>query len=223
MSDDGHLWNWLEEFRRHALAERGLPRRYARGETVFVRGDPGDYLLVVRSGLLEVSVTSLGGRKSVLNHAGPGEILGEISVLDRGPRSADVTALDDTDVTIVPRAALVALIAEDRELALMVIERLCALVRNASEMFETHALTAASARLARCLVHLARKWGSPGPDGGIAMSQRFSQAELGAFAGLARENVNRYLRAWAGDGLITFDRGEIAIHDMDALERLAEL
>ncbi|MBT8409353.1 MAG: Crp/Fnr family transcriptional regulator [Alphaproteobacteria bacterium] len=203
------------------LAKLGAPRSLAKGEALFYRDDPGDFVFVVESGLIEISVTSRAGRKSVLAHSGNVELVGEISVLDGRPRSADATAVQDSFGRVVSRRDVLAFLAGDSDATIEIIEALCARIRNASDMFETHALTAASARLARCLLQLAEKWGIE--DGGrVQVTQSFSQTELGAFAGLARENVNRYIRAWCADGIIGFDRGVIEIIDGDRLTDLAE-
>lgn len=203
------------------LLELGLPKALARGDTLFRQDDAGEFVFILLEGLIEVSVTSHAGRKSVLAHCGPGEVLGEISVLDGKPRSADAVALKDCAGRIVWRRDLMAYLARTPEANTALIEALCGRIRNASDMAATHALTSASARLAHCLLRLAEKWGED-RDGVTRISQPFSQSELGAFAGLARENVNRHINRWSKDGVIAFDNCVIDIIDQDKLESLAE-
>ena len=198
------------------LAARGRETAFKRGETVFLRDDPGDHVVIVTEGLIEVSLTSIAGRKSVLAHIGPGELIGEISVLDEAPRSADAVALKPCRAVLVPRAAFLAFLSETPPAMVQMLEALCARIRNASDMFETQSLTSASARLARCILLLERKWGQE-DNGIITISQSFSQSELGALAGLARENVNRYVRQWTEQGVLRFERGTIEILNKNAL------
>ena len=90
-------------------------------------------------------------------------------------------------------------------------------------MFELQSLTSGNARLARCLMRIAQKWGSEEADGTIRIQQSFSQSDLGELAGMARENVNRHLQAWMQEGLIMFDKGELRLLDPEALADYAEL
>lgn len=198
------------------LAEHGRETSFKKGESVFLRDDPGDHVVIVTEGLIEISLTSAAGRKSVLAHIGPGELIGEISVLDEAPRSADAVALKPCNAVLVPRAAFLAFLSETPPAMVQMLEALCARIRNASDMFETQSLTSASTRLARCIVLLSRKWGNEN-NGITTIGQRFSQSELGALAGLARENVNRYIRQWTDQGVIRFERGTIEILKMNAL------
>ena len=203
------------------LAQSGAARVLEKGEALFWRGDAGDFVFIVESGLIEISLTSRSGRKSVLAHCGHGEVVGEISVLDGKPRSADAVAISQCRGQVVSRRDVLGYLARDAEATIEIIEALCSRIRNASDVAETQALTTASARLARCLLQLAEKWGTE-HGGRLSISQPFSQSELGAFAGLARENVNRYIRTWCASGIIAFNRGEIDILNKDHLFELAE-
>lgn len=203
------------------LVQLGHTRRIDKGGVLFRQDDPGEFVFILVEGLIEISVTGRSGRKSVLAHCGPGEVLGEISVLDGKPRSADAVALKECTGNIVWRSDLLDYLSRDPDATMALIEALCGRIRNASEMFATYAITAASARLASCLVRLAEKWGVE-EDGLTRISEPFSQSELGAFAGLARENVNRYMNRWSNDGIVTFDQNVISITDWQKLKDLAE-
>ncbi|MCB1375837.1 MAG: cyclic nucleotide-binding domain-containing protein, partial [Rhodobacteraceae bacterium] len=105
--DDAAPGGWLgllDRAAREALLSRGTRRRYGAGEAIFLRGDPGRALYLIEEGRVEVSVTALGGRRSVLAHMGPGEVLGEIAVLDNLDRSADATAAGAVTLVSLPRA-----------------------------------------------------------------------------------------------------------------------
>lgn len=203
------------------LADLGRPRVLDKGEVLFHRDDPGEFVFLVLDGLIEISVTSAAGRKSVLAHCGPGEVLGEISVLDGKPRSADAVALKPCTGRAIWRRDLTDYLSRTPASAMSLIEALCGRIRNASDRFETNAMTSAAARLATCLLALGEKWGEPMGDG-MRISEPFSQSELGAFAGLARENVNRYVSRWSREGIIAFDNCMIDILDQRRLEELAE-
>lgn len=208
---------------RELLTALGVEKSWAKGETIFHRGDKGSYIVIIQDGIAEVSITSLNGRKSVLNHMRVGEILGEVAMLDGGTRSADVVAHTPMTGVILQQVQLQQFLQDHPKIAYDLIAQLCEKVRNASDMFETHAMTSAAARLARCLINFSRKWGEADTDDGIVISQKFSQSDLGEFSGLARENVNRYIKNWSRDGLISFDKGHITLHDLDKLKTIAEI
>ncbi|MFD1343269.1 Crp/Fnr family transcriptional regulator [Litorisediminicola beolgyonensis] len=204
------------------LGRIGRPVSYSKGAAIFHLGDPGSFVLILADGLIEVSVLSQSGRKSVLAWVGPNEVLGEISALDGGPRSADAIAVEACRGVVVTRAALLSHLHDTPEAATEVIAALCRRIRNASDGVARHALTSASARLADCLLRLARDWGTPAADGGVTLSRTFSQANLGAFAGIARENVSRQIASMAKSGFVTHSAGVLTIHDLSALESLRD-
>jgi CRP-like cAMP-binding protein len=220
---DSLILSALPPAERSALLARGSRRSYRKGEIIFSRGDEGSWALFIEEGMVEVSVMSLNGRKSVLNHMEKGEILGEIALLDGQPRSAEAVAGSDVSGTLVRREAVVAALKKNNEACFSIIETLCARVRNASEMFELQSLTSGNARLARCLLRIAQKWGAENEDGSIHIEQNFSQSDLGELAGIARENANRHLQAWVQEGLIRFDKGDITLLEPEVLEEYAEL
>lgn len=206
------------------LKSLGQMRHYSARKLIYAQGEPGDSMLVLETGRVEISRTSTGGRRSVINHMGPGEVVGEIAMLDRGERSADVTAATEVTAFLISRTALLAFLQNNPEAALAMIGEICAKVRNASDMFEAKSEINGEARLARCLLRIAEKWGV-GNDQVVTLTQGFSQTDLAEFSGLARENVNRHLRRWNEGGLIEHDTRNriLVLSDLAALRELAAI
>lgn len=136
----------LDPEARRALLDRARQRRFETGAMIFLRGDTGDTLYVIKSGRVEISVTSLGGRKSVLNYMGPGEVFGEVAMFDGGERSADARAVSPVAVLALLRADVVAFLTERPEAIMALVADLCLKVRNASDMFETQSQLTARMR-----------------------------------------------------------------------------
>ena len=222
-SPSSSLLEALPERDRSFLLNQCLTKRYVKGETLFSKGDDGSWVLLIQEGVVEISIISITGRKSILSLMHPGEMLGEISLLDRQPRSADAIAKSDVTGIVIHSHTMLSFLQNNPEGCMSIIETLCARVRNASDMFETQSLTNAGARLARTLIRIAEKWGSPDADGSITIQQSLSQTDLGDFAGIARENANRYIKTWSRDGLIHVDQGCITILDKVKLQELAEI
>lgn len=197
-------------------------RSYAAGQTIFAEGEPGNMVMLIEKGRVEVSVTSMSGRKSVLAHMGPGEVLGEIAALDGGTRSADTVAASAVEGLALSRKNILAFVAERPNVAQAIITELCRKVRNASDMFTTQSVTEGGPRLARALLRLFDKWGTTDADGLLRLEEKFSQTEIGEFSGLARENVNRHIKSWMEEGLLRSDKRQLVLLDREALEGLAE-
>ena len=223
LASDSLLLSSLSDDDRHTLLSHARRTSFQPGQMIFGRSDPGDTLLLIEDGRVEISITSLSGRKSVLNHMGPGEALGEIALLDGGARSADATAATVVTGLVLHRRDVLAFLHDRPHALFALVAELCVKVRNASEMFATQAQTEAQSRLARALIRLAERWGEDTPDGALLPAERFSQTDLGEFSGISRENVNRRLRAWADEGLIGMGPKGITLKDPAALGEIADL
>ncbi|CAN0589770.1 unnamed protein product, partial [Ectocarpus sp. 12 AP-2014] len=195
---------------------------FAARQHIFSAGDPGASVILIESGRVEISNTSLMGRKSVIAYMGAGEVLGEIAALDGGARSADAVAANAVTGLALSRENVLGYISERPELAQAVIVELCRKVRNASEMFTTQSIIDGEPRLARGLLQLFDKWGAEHADGTIVLEERFSQQDIGEFSGLARENVNRQIKAWTQSGVLRSVDRQLVLVDREALEILAE-
>jgi CRP-like cAMP-binding protein len=217
------IFGALADKDRDRLLKQGQKSRYKKGQTLFSRGEDGSWILIIEEGMVEISVVSLSGRRSVLNLMEKNDVLGEIALLDHHGRSADAVARTDVSGIVLNRHTVIEYLKKDTDACFGLIETLCSRVRNASNMFETLALTSAGARLARCVLRFAEKWGVPDADGAVRIEHTLSQSDLGEFSGIARENVNRYIKSWSNEGLISFNKGEITLLDAQRLREIAEL
>jgi uncharacterized membrane protein len=131
------MFELLNESDRVALAavidELTLPA----GHTLFQAGDPGESLFIVRSGDIELFIKDTAGQKIVLTTAGPGDMFGELAMLDTGPRTATALALADSEVLVLDRDDLVLLFQRQPEAALHMLAALSGLTRKADELLRT--------------------------------------------------------------------------------------
>ena len=207
----------VSDLERYALLQSFEPR-----SPIFYRGDPGSVMYVVVSGQVKVSVLSPAGKECVLNFLGPGDVLGEIALLDGGERTADATAVDAVTAFALQRRDVKAFLDRHPEAWQRVVEALCSRLRHTSSMVEDDILFEASARLARAILRLLELHGRQEADG-IRIDLKLSQTELGSYARLARANVNRQMRIWAQEGLIDVNNGIVTVKDADALREIGEL
>jgi len=204
---------------RLRLQRAGRVRRYPARSTIFSKGDPGDYMVCILSGRVRVCMVSPNGREISLGIFEPGQILGEIAALDGGERSADAVAVDKVEGLIVDRAAIMGVFRDCPEAMLGVFRVLCERVRRTNQQVETIGFRDLTGRLASLILTLSREHGVEG-ERGVTVRQRLAQKDLARMIACTRESVNRQLRAWAADGLVSYDKGVLTIHQP---ERLAEL
>jgi len=191
-----------------------------RGQTVFQKDDEGSYMVAVLSGRIRISATSSDGREVTLNMIEAGEIFGEIALLDGKPRSADATALENSNLMLVERRHFLPYLMSNSVLMMRVIDVLCERLRDTSETVGNFATVDLPGRLARKLLSLATQYGKQ-VNGWTRIDIRLSQTDLGRFVGGSREAVNKQMRSWEEAGILARDGRHIAICRPVTLKRLA--
>lgn len=107
------------------------------GHTLFQAGDPGESLFIVRSGDIELFIKDTAGQKIVLTIAGPGDMFGELAMLDNGSRTATALALSEAEVLVLDRDDLMLLFQRQPEAGLHMLAALSGLTRKADELLRT--------------------------------------------------------------------------------------
>lgn len=177
-------------------------RSLARHEVLFQKGDPGDALYALRRGQVRIATGTADGRSVTLNLLGPGDVFGEIALLDGHPRTAEATALEATELFVIERRDFLGLLARDAATAIRIIGFLCGRLRWMSERMEEATLLPLDTRLARRLTLLSEDYGA---------EIQVTQTELAAFVGAARESVNRVLQDWRRAGIIDLGRSRVTV------------
>lgn len=202
------------------LIGRARTVRYGKGASIYQRGDDGDSLMIILSGRVKIANVSTDAREVALNFLGAGDLNGELAALDGKPRSADATALEPTEALVLWRRDLLPVLERHPQAMLGVIAALAGKVRQMSAAVE-HAGLQMNARAANALLRLAEQHGRDVADG-ILIDFKLSQRDLGSFAGLSRENMNRQLGELRDMGLIRLDGPMIVILDRAGLSACAE-
>lgn len=198
--------------RRQKLVAEGSITALAPGALLFAKGEPGDALYVVLEGEMEVGVLTEGGRSVRMAALGPGAVIGEMAVLDGGPRSADCAASRRAKLLRISRdAALAALEAEPKALLALVAE-MSRRLRAADDALEDAALLDLGGRLAQLLL------GEAGGGEVVAMAQ----SEMARRIGASREKVNRKLQSWKAEGWIAIRRSGVRLERKDRLAALVD-
>jgi len=189
-----------------------------RGATIYSKGDPGNSLYAVISGTAKMSISSADGRNAILNLIGPGEIFGEIALLDGRARTADAIANTNCEVFIIDRREFIPFVKSQPALAMKFIELLCTRLRWTSDQVEQIILQNLPGRLASALIRLTEKH-KLGPGGRtIAITQQ----EISEMVGMSRESINKQLRAWAARSWVRLEHGAIVVLNAAMLRELIE-
>jgi CRP/FNR family cyclic AMP-dependent transcriptional regulator len=189
-----------------------------RGTTIVSRGDPANSLIAVISGTVKISVSSADGRTAILNLIGPGEIFGEVAVLDGQARTADATANTNCEIYVIDRRDFIPFVKSQPALAMKFIELLCTRLRWTSDQVEEVILQNLPGRLASVLLRLTEKHKLAPAGRTIAITQQ----EISEMVGMTRESINKQLRAWAARKLVRLEHGAIVVLNAEMLRQLAE-
>src|SRR4051812_42852866 len=200
------------------LREEGRPRRFRTGATLFHEGDHSDWIGLVVKGRVKISCYGADGRERLVAVIGPGELLGELSAIDREPRSATATALDPLDVHVLTSDEFVALLEDNPGATLGILRSVIGRLRDSDKRRMEFGALDTVGRVARLIVELAGRYGEE-TDGAISIRLPLSQEELAGWAGASREAVVKALRQLRTRGWIETARREIRVLDLRALER----
>jgi CRP/FNR family transcriptional regulator, cyclic AMP receptor protein len=215
------LFAGLPAVERERLGTLLRPHRYTRSQVIFLEGDQGNALCLIAEGRVRIQLTGADGREVVINVYGPGEIFGEMALLDGEPRSADAIAQEDVRVYWLQREDFAAFLDSHPRAAMTMMASLSRRLRHTTRVVQDATFRGAPARLARVLLDQAERMGRPVP-GGIRIDGRLTQSELAAMVGATRETVNRALRGFEQDGLVRWDGNRLVLVQIEQLRARSE-
>ncbi len=212
------LFGGLSTDERAAIATRARIRTYNANETVFAIGSPGDQMMALLSGAIRISVPSPEGKELLLAIIQPGEVFGELAVLDGKERSADAVAETACTLAILERHDILSFFERNPSAWPKLVEILCQRLRRTDQVFAEVALMQLPVRLAKAMLRILNGQ----IDSAVAKTIQFSQRELASMVGGTRESVNRCLRKWHRAGLVQMSEGSIVVTDRSALQKIAD-
>lgn len=205
-----------------ALAASATRRVWDTGTVIFQRGDAGDYLLALVSGQVRMSISTPTGKELVLRHMGPGEVIGEFSLIDGQPRSADATVVQPSSGIVLHRDRFLQVAESQPQLGLALARHLCQQLRSTNYQMESIALYDLRSRVARFLLFALRDRQEPAGAGRVRLRMALNQGELALLLGASRPKVNQVLQSLTAEGVLERD-GDTLICDMELLEEAVEV
>ncbi|MCP9986019.1 MULTISPECIES: Crp/Fnr family transcriptional regulator [Streptomyces] len=206
---------------RRALLAEGAPRVYEPGTVMIRERDTSAYVLALLSGWAVVSVGTERGTRLILALRGAGEVVGDLAAVDRGPRSATVTALGRVRAVAVSGDRFRRFLAARPHATSLIMQQLSARLRSADVERRSLASETVLQRLAARLAELAERAGRPGPRGTV-LEIPLPQQDLAAAIGATREAVAKALRVLRERGVVRTAPRRVVVTDMAELLRLAQ-
>lgn len=196
----------LDETALRALSPQGVVRSFPKGAVMVNEGDGTDALYVLLSGRVKAFLAHEDGKEVVLNTIGVGDYFGEL-VLDGGPRSASIMALEPCRVYLIPRLDVEELIQRNPAFARDLMNRLIGRVRSLTSRVRDLTLNDVYGRFVKFIDANAIE-----RDGMRVVPERLTQHDIAARIGGSREMVSRIVKDLAAGGYISIDAKHVTVH-----------
>lgn len=217
------LFAGMDQAQLQVIATDIVRRRFRQGEVIFREGDPGQVLYLIQTGQIRIFVNGLDGSEtSVILFGRPGEIFGELAVVDGLPRSATAVALGNTLLLTIDRERFRHHMRQHPQLALNFMKELSLKVRYNTRQMDSLASLPVPQRLARKLMELAQTCGRV-ETGGVYIDLMLTQTDLATLIGASRESINKSLRDFRRRHWVLVQDGRIVILDPEALRAQVSL
>src|SRR6478736_5641134 len=181
-------------------------KTYPKNAVVLTEGEAGDSLYMIQAGKVKVFIGDEEGREIILKILGPGSFFGEMSMIDKQPRSASVTTIEQSTFLVLTHVAFERCVEQVPRIAALVMQCLAQRVREADRKIGTLALMDVYGRVASTLLEL-----SVYSNGKMMKPGKLSQQDLANMVGASREMVNRILKDLSERGFISIESKSITI------------
>jgi CRP/FNR family cyclic AMP-dependent transcriptional regulator len=203
------LFSELSRGELERISRVSVARAFPAGVRVFHEGDHSDACYLVRSGDLRVTREHPDGRAIALATLGPGDLFGELAMLDGEARSASVETLTDSELLALPAADVRRLLADHPEISVKLIAALVRRLRETNERVARQSFQTVPSRVAGVLTQLIAE--ESASEGRYGITIRMTQADLAQLAGTSRESVSRFLATLERAGVVQVGRGRVTV------------
>ena len=210
----------LDDEAASALRATMVEIKISRGDELFVEGDPGEHLYVIVEGKIKLGTASSDGRESLLAVLGPGEMFGELSLFDPGPRTATATAIVDSKVLGLGHEDLGPWLSGRPGVSQELLKSLAQRLRRTNDALADLVFSDVPGRVAKALLELSEKFGSRRDDG-LYVAHDMTQEELAQLVGASRETVNKALAEFAQRGWVKLEPRAVLLVETERLSRRA--
>lgn len=195
-------------------------RTFPTGSRIISAQQPGEALYVLLAGSVKISIDREDGTEVTLALLGPGDTIGEMSLVEKTERSANVVTMEDSTFLWMDRASFLALLEEIPQLTHNLVRQLSERLRAANEKIQALSTLDVAGRVSRQLLAFADQYGKPDPSGDLRIPLPLTQSDIAEMVGATRERVNRVMVELRQAGAISVDaRHHITVHERTALQQ----
>ena len=202
------------------LAEKVELTEVRRRQVVYLPGDPGEAVYFVNGGRVKISKVTRDGKELTLAYRGPGEVFGELVLIDGGPREEMAEAMDNALLTVIDRKELEALVERERTVGFRLTKVLAQRRREVESKIEHLVFKDVNAKLAGLLLRLADEYGVDDARGTL-VAVKITHQEMANLIGSTRETVSLTLSQFKRRALIATDGRKVIIADREGLKAMA--
>ncbi|MBM9432300.1 Crp/Fnr family transcriptional regulator [Flaviflexus equikiangi] len=214
------LFAGLSEEDQAKLAELMSEETLRRGESLFHEGDSGEHLFIIVDGKIKLGHAADDGRENLIAILGPGEIIGELSLFDKGKRSTSATAVAPTTLLALSHVDLMGFIDTNPDMAKHMLRQLAQRLRKTNEQMADLVFADVPGRVAKALLDLARRFGERTQEG-VYVAHDLTQEEIAHLVGASRETVNKSLADFVSRGWIRLEGRAVTLIEIGRLEKRA--
>lgn len=202
------LFSAMSQEDLETISSHAVTKKYPKGNIVINEGDHSDSLYVILSGKVKVFLTDANHKEVIVDIQRPGDYFGELALLDEAPRSASVMTMEPCTFLVVSKGALERCLRANPNVALNLIKGLAQRLRATTENVRSLALLDVYGRIARTLLHLARRDGEEN-----VIDEKLTHQDLASMVGASREMVSRIMADLAKGGYIRVEGRKIVVKE----------
>lgn len=212
------IFSELTSLELEELLLRTSKRTYHKHNMIFMEDEFGDTFFIIGRGSVKITRVSEDGREVILAMLGEGEFFGEMSLLDGDTRSANVIALEDSEVLILKRRDFIALLEKYPKIAISLLSEMAQRLRKSDQQIESLSLSDAEHRIGITLLRLAEELGTI-RRGVVEIESLPYQQDIANMAGTSRETVSRMLKVLEDKKYISRRGRSLSINDYTKFKR----
>jgi len=194
------------------IAAVTVEKTYRKNTLIFMEGDLGEGLFVIRQGRVKISKNSVDGREQILHVLKEGDVFAEVVLFDKGVYPATAEAVEDACTWLLRNEDMERLLQNHPKLAVKLLRLMSKRLRQAQLLIRDLALHDTCGRLAGLLLRLARREGEKIGDS-IVLDLDLTRQELASMIGTSRETVARILSRFQKEGVLVLEKQKIVIMD----------
>jgi CRP-like cAMP-binding protein len=215
------FFNDLDKAALDDIAGTARPERIPRGEVLFQQGEPPRAIFMVLSGRFKATQVTPDGRQVVVRLAGPGDLIGHVSVFAEKPYPATPTAVTDSIALVWSPRLFIELMGRHPPLSLAVVRNMGKFIEEAHTRLRESSTERVERRIAHAVLRLVRQAGHR-VEGGVEITFPITRQDIALMTGATLHTVSRVLSAWEQQGVVDGGRQHLVLRDPHALVRIAE-